>query len=98
MLTNLNAFQASETWHREGLYMGTHWIWWLFWIVVLLVIVWAFWRLQADRSERHRETVEKERAEEVLRGRFARGEIDEGELAGRMRVLRETRRPGAQSR
>lgn len=98
MLTHWILLQASEAWHREGLYMGMHWIWWLFWIAVLLVIIWAFWRLRADRAERHREAVEKERAEEVLRARFARGEIDERELAGRMRVLQETRRPRVLSR
>ncbi len=84
--------QASETWHHQGLYMGMHWGWWLFWIVVLLIVVWAFWRLFAERSEVHREATGALQAEEALRERFARGEIDEDEFAHRLKVLQESRR------
>ncbi len=72
--------------------MGMHWAWWLFWIVVLLMVAWAFWRLFAERAEVHREAAGALRAEEALRERFARGEIDEDEFVRKLKVLQESRR------
>ncbi len=84
--------QATQTWHNRGLYMGMHWGWWVFWIVLLLVVLWAFWRLYAERSETRREAAGAMRAEEALRERFARGEIDEEELTRRLKALELSRR------
>jgi uncharacterized membrane protein len=72
------------------MFMGMHWLWWTFWIVVLAVLAWGFVRLFADRRETHRRACCEEEAEDELRGRFARGEIDEDEYARRLEVLRET--------
>lgn len=83
--------QAPEAWHREGLYLGMHWVWWVFWIAMLLILAWAFWRLYADRAEARREARDARRAEEALRERFARGEIDEAEFARRLSVLQRSR-------
>ncbi len=86
----MDAQTMPMPWHNGGLFMGMHWLWWLFWLVTLAVLIGAFWRLFADRSSYHRTVEEEEAAEEVLRARFARGEIDEEEYARRLRVLRET--------
>ena len=91
MTTELNAaLQMPRSWHDGGMFVGMHWAWWSVWIITLLVLAWAFWRLFADRSEVHRQVQREEAAEEELRRRFARGEIDEDEFAERLRVLRET--------
>lgn len=82
--------QMPQGWHRGGLYLGMHWAWWIFWILALLIIFWAFWQLYVERREERRERVRAEEAEELLRERFARGEIDEEEFARRLRILRET--------
>jgi putative membrane protein len=70
-----------------------HWGWWLFWVVVLLIVGWAFWRLFADRLETRKEAQEAMRAEEALRERFARGDIDEEEFALKLKALQASRRP-----
>lgn len=79
------------SWHRGGLFMGMHWAWWIFWIAAAAVIVWAFWRLRADRVDAHRSAERSLAAEEALRERFARGEIDEGELIEKMAALKASR-------
>lgn len=89
-LAGLAQQMPGMPWHNGGLFMGMHWLWWGFWIVLLLVLLSAFWRLSADRRETGRSVAEEERAEEVLRHRFAEGEIDEEEFARRLKVLRET--------
>ena len=88
--------QQGEAWHRQGLYMGMHWAWWLFWIVLVLVLGWAFWRLFAERREARAGTRHMVEAEELLRQRFARGEIDGDELLERMRALHAARSPGSE--
>lgn len=87
--------QQSDVWHRQGLYMGMHWAWWLFWIGLVLVLAWAFWRLHAERREARAGARRMVQAEELLRQRFARGEIDEEELLDGMRALHAARTPGS---
>lgn len=87
--------QQSEPWHRQGLYMGMHWAWWFFWIALVLVLGWVFWRLVAERREARFNARRMIQAEETLRQRFARGEIDEAELLDAMRTLHATRAPHA---
>ncbi len=76
--------------HGGGLFMGMHWLWWVAWLVTFLGIAWAAARLYRDRSESQRRRASEDAAEQVLRRKFAEGEIDEDELARRLRVLRET--------
>lgn len=83
--------QQGEAWHRQGLYMGMHWAWWIFWIAAIAILVWAFWRLAADRRQAHERVRRILEAEDTLRQRFARGEIDESELAEGKRALRASR-------
>lgn len=83
--------QMPQSWHHSGLYLGMHWGWWIFWIAAALILVWAFWRLYAERRQLTQDVLRREAAEETLRERFARGEIDEEELARRLRVLQQSR-------
>lgn len=83
----------AQGWHHEGLYMGMHWGWWIFWILLLVVLGWAFVRYASEERERRRATEHQESAEEILRRRFGRGELDEEEFAERMRTLRASRAP-----
>lgn len=84
------ALQMPRSWHDGGMFIGMHWGWWSFWILTLLVLVWGLLRVYADRSATHRQVRHEEAAEDELRRRFARGEIDDEEFAERLRVLRET--------
>jgi putative membrane protein len=85
------AFQMpGMSWHDGGLFMGMHWIWWGFWLVLFAVLGLAFWRLLSDRAETRRSVATEEQAEEALRRRFAKGEIDEDEYARKLKVLRES--------
>lgn len=79
--------QSTTVWHREGLFMGMHWVWWLFWIVTLVIIAWAFVRLFADRRQARLRELKRRQAEEALRERFSRGEIREDELIERLTAL-----------
>lgn len=83
-----------RSWHDGGLFMGMHWIWWSVWILTILLLGWGLVRLFADRGRTHRRVQREEVAEEELRGRFARGEIDEEEYERRLKVLRETHQGG----
>ena len=67
-------------WH--GWWMG--W-WWIVWVVVIAVIIWLVFRAAArpgDVRERRRTP------EEILRERYARGEIDTEEYQHRLETLR----------
>lgn len=83
--------QQGDAWHRQGLYMGMHWAWWFFWIGAAAVVLWTFWRLAAERKEGRLRTRDILDAEEVLRNRFAHGEIDESDFAEAMQALRSSR-------
>jgi putative membrane protein len=59
----------------------------LFWLAILALIVWAIMRIfprnrHTGTSQTHTET-----AEEILRQRYARGEIDDKEYEARQNVL-----------
>ncbi len=82
---------AMQGWHHNGHYMGIHWGWWIFWLLVLVVLVWALVRYLPRDPDRGRDTETGESAEEILRQRFSRGELDEVEFAEMMRTLRESR-------
>jgi putative membrane protein len=62
----------------------------LFWGGLLAVIVWAVVRITANRQGGSTDArVGGDSAEEILRQRFARGEIDAEEYDERRRILRE---------
>ncbi len=96
-MTNLHtafAVQMSPSWHDGGLFMGMHWGWWTFWILTLAVLAWGLVRVASDRSSTRREERRRGDAEEDLRARYARGELDEDEYRRMLEVLRETRGHG----
>jgi len=65
--------------------MGFAWVWPLLLVLGLAVVVWAL--LRASTATSGRGSTGGGRAREILRERFARGEITEQELRERMRVL-----------
>lgn len=71
-------------WHDGGM----HWGWGGFWILVALVLAVLLWGGMRSRSGGRRSGGVGRDAEEELRSRFARGEIDEEEFARRLEVLR----------
>ena len=67
--------------------MGWGWIGMLlFWIFLILAIVWLFRALDLGRGPTQDRT-HQDRALEMLRERFARGEIDREEFQSRKREL-----------
>jgi uncharacterized membrane protein len=77
-------------WHGGVLFMGMHWLWWLAWILTIAGALWAFTRVRGDRAQTRRRLEAEDAAAEVLRRRFAEGDIDEEEFIRRMKALRET--------
>lgn len=70
--------------HGGGFFMGgMHALWWIFWIVLIGALAYGLsGRRRPDRRREPRET-----PEEVLRRRFANGEIDAQEYEQRQAVL-----------
>lgn len=66
----------------NGYSMGLFWVWPLLVVVGVIAVVWGLARATSATPSSG-----KERAREILRERFARGEITEQELRERMRVL-----------
>ena len=66
----------------------------LFWVGLLAFIAWILTRLFPRRRGRDGEAASpRDSAEEILRERFARGEVSEGEYLRALEILRgETRR------
>ena len=56
----------------NGNYFGMHFIWWFFWIVVIIVVYYLI--------SRNTKTTSKETALEILKKRFAKGEITKEEF------------------
>lgn len=66
--------------YNDGHFWGMHLIWWGFWIVLIIAlffIPWSFRRQSPGDS-----------AMDVLRDRYARGEIDKEEFEERKRILK----------
>ncbi|MEJ2013751.1 MAG: SHOCT domain-containing protein [Anaerolineales bacterium] len=62
--------------------MSWMWLWWLAGAIVIVAIVWALLR-QQDRGDSRQES-----PEEILKRRYARGEIDRDEYERALRDLR----------
>jgi len=88
--------QVSASWHRQGLFMGMHWLWWLFWILTIAIVLWALHRVLGDGRVQAREERRRDAAEEILRRRFSEGTIGEEEFLRRMHLLRESRPPASE--
>ncbi len=79
-------------WHMGWGLMGLSW---LMWIALIVAVIWAVTRVGSRRDERGHPGVGPQAgppsgsAEEILRQRYARGEIDRDEFRQRMQDLRE---------
>jgi len=69
----------------EGVgHMGGMWLWWLIAIIVVAAFTWASVRFTSGDRDKTTET-----AEEILKRRYAAGEIDREEYERRLRDLRQ---------
>ena len=66
--------------HDDGNFYGMHLIWWLIWI---LLLIWVFLTPWGYRSRRGKE----ETPLDILKKRFASGEINKEEYEERKKVL-----------
>lgn len=70
-------------WHdsyNDGHFWGMHLIWWGIWILLIIAIFFTPWISRRGPSG--------DSAMDVLRERYARGEIDKDEFEERKRVLK----------
>jgi putative membrane protein len=72
-------------WH-EGGHMSMYWGWWVVWAILLIVLAWIAFVPGARRGDKS--SSEDVSPEEILKRRFARGEIGEEEFERRMKKLR----------
>lgn len=61
-------------------YLGMHFFWWIIWIVLLIWIFAAPWNIPGQRHK-------KDTPLDILRKRFANGEIDQAEYESRKKIL-----------
>ncbi len=71
-------------WHGT---MGFGWVFWIFWILIAVVIIWLM--AYVLKTNHPVEGSRENRALEILKERFARGEIDEEEYDRKWKKLRE---------
>ena len=64
-------------------HMGFMWLWWIFGIALIVAIVWAIAQATSRGDNNGSPS-----AEEILKRRYARGEIDENEYRRRLEDLR----------
>ena len=74
-------------WFDGGHAMGWMWIWWVLAVVLIVAVVWGFARSQDRFRPRDRDRPERESPEEILKRRYASGEIDRDEYEARRRDL-----------
>ena len=80
-------------WYGNGMGLGAWMFMGGFWLVLLAVIVWLVVRLLPS-SNRSAGPVAPQSPQEILDGRFARGEIDEQAYAAQRAALAANRGPG----
>lgn len=69
-----------------GFFFGMHSFWWIFWVIVIAVVVFALLRTSGSAAQAPRETP-PETPHEVLRRRYAAGELTTQEYEERKAVL-----------
>ena len=67
-------------WFDGHHYWGMHWIWWILWIIFLIWIFATPWDLPGQRTK-------KETPLDILKKRYAAGEIDSEEFEERKKAL-----------
>jgi uncharacterized membrane protein len=71
--------------------MGYHWLWWF---ALAVLLVWAVTRFTGGQA-RVEPTAGKS-SEEILRDRFAKGEISEEDLREKLQTLRDSHEEAAE--
>ncbi|MDQ7065875.1 MAG: SHOCT domain-containing protein [candidate division KSB1 bacterium] len=71
----------------HGFGFGGMWFGWLFWIVLIVVIVWAVKSFVDSQNRNAASRDSNADALEILKKRFANGEIDEEEFQRRKQLL-----------
>ncbi|MHB1106396.1 MAG: SHOCT domain-containing protein [Lutibacter sp.] len=71
-------YECNNDWH----YFGMHGIWWLFWVIVLIVIFLVLKPYLIGKKG-------KDSSLEILRRKYASGDISTEEFEERKRVLKE---------
>ena len=88
--------QDGPDWGQQG-WDGRHWggSWWpwilfplLFWGGILFLIAWILARLFPHNRSNGRSEAPRDSAEEILRERFARGEVSAEEYTRSLKILR----------
>ncbi len=69
--------------HSEGMFFGGGLLKWVFWIILLVVLVYVLKQIFGSVSKKSSSTD----ALEILKQRFARGEIDEAEFEQRKKQI-----------
>lgn len=72
--------------YDSGFFFGLHSFWWIFWVIVIAVVVFALLRTSGSAAPAPRETL-RETPREVLRRRYAAGELTTQEYEKRKAVL-----------
>ena len=70
-------------WNGAG-HMGGMWFWWIAGIVIVAALIWAMFRTSSQTAGNGGAS-----AEELLKRRYANGEIDEDVYEKRLRDLRQ---------
>jgi putative membrane protein len=68
--------------YEGGSWFGMHVFWWIFWVIVIVAVVYLFLRASGDTRQAQRES-----PHEVLRRRYAAGELSTPEYEERKAVL-----------
>ncbi|WP_456425583.1 SHOCT domain-containing protein [Rhodocaloribacter sp.] len=74
----------------DGWMWGMHWGWWIFWILLIIILVTLFWKNQTTPPGPPPES-RKESPLEILKRRYAAGEISTEEYEERKARLERDR-------
>ena len=68
-------------WNHNGYHFwGMHWLWWIFWIIIIILVF-------SGAGSRFKEKSEKEGPLDILKRRYANGEISTEEYEERKKNL-----------
>ncbi len=67
-------------------FMGGMWYGWIFWLVILAVIIWVIVN-QMNKNKRDTQSPQQESALDILKKRYAQGEINKNEFEEKKKNL-----------
>ena len=70
-------------------FMGGMWYGWIFWLVIIAVIIWAF-VTQMNKNKRDIQAPQQESVLDILKKRYAQGEINKNEFEEKKKDLSES--------